>query len=130
MINQLKDRITTFSAEMLMGSNEVPTNNSTAMGTATLKFNNNTKVFTITVTHNVSSITAGHIHKGAAGTKRSFPFTALASPLVIRVLLLPRTRGRPITNLYYVNLHSSEAAHEKRTNMTDNFLVTDKESPG
>jgi hypothetical protein len=28
------------------------------MGTATLKFNNTTKVFTITVTHNVSSITA------------------------------------------------------------------------
>jgi hypothetical protein len=39
-----------FSAAMLMGSNEVPTNNSTAMGTATLKFNNTTKVFTITVT--------------------------------------------------------------------------------
>jgi hypothetical protein len=42
---------------MLMGSNEVPTNNSTAMGTATLKFNNTTKVFTITVTHDLSSIT-------------------------------------------------------------------------
>jgi hypothetical protein len=42
---------------MLMGSNEVPTNNSTAMGTATLKFNN-TKVFTITVTHDLSSITS------------------------------------------------------------------------
>jgi hypothetical protein len=66
--------ITTFSAEMLMGSNEVPTNNSTAMGTATLKFNNTTKVFTITVTHNVSSITAGHIHKGAAGTNGSVVF--------------------------------------------------------
>jgi hypothetical protein len=58
---------------MLMGSNEVPTNNSTAMGTATLKFNNTTKVFTITVTHNVSSITAGHIHKGA-GTNGSVVF--------------------------------------------------------
>jgi hypothetical protein len=51
---------------MLMGSNEVPTNNSTAMGTATLKFNNTTKVFTI-VTHDLSSITGGHIHKGTAG---------------------------------------------------------------
>jgi hypothetical protein len=45
---------------MLMGSNEVPANNSTAMGTV-LKFNT-TKVFT--VTHNVASITSGHIHKG------------------------------------------------------------------
>jgi hypothetical protein len=64
------------------------------MGTATLKFNNTTKVFTITVTHNVSSITAGHIHKGAAGTNGSvvFPFTALASQLVIRVLLTQNKR--------------------------------------
>jgi hypothetical protein len=37
--------ITTFSAEMLMGSNEVPTNNSTAMGTATLKFNNTQSIY-------------------------------------------------------------------------------------
>jgi hypothetical protein len=37
---------------MLMGSNEVPTNNSTAMGT-TLKFNNTTKVFTITTTYHL-----------------------------------------------------------------------------
>jgi hypothetical protein len=81
---------------MLMGSNEVPTNNSTAMGTATLKFNNTTKVFTITVTHNVSSITAGHPQRSCWNKwKRSFPFTALASQLVIRVLLSPRTRGRP-----------------------------------
>jgi hypothetical protein len=64
---------------MLMGSNEVPTNNSTAMGT-TLKFNNTTKVFTITVTHDLSSITSGHIHKGAAGNG-VFPFTALVSPM-------------------------------------------------
>jgi hypothetical protein len=67
---------------MLMGSNEVPTNNSTAMGTTTLKFNNTTKVFTITVTHDLSSITGGHIHK-AAGTNGGvvFPFTALVSPI-------------------------------------------------
>jgi hypothetical protein len=80
---------------MLMGSNEVP-KQFHCHGYATLKFNNTTKVFTITVTHNVSSITAGHI-TGAAGTNGSvvFPFTALASQLVIRVLLSPRTRGRP-----------------------------------
>jgi hypothetical protein len=30
--------------------------------------NNTTKVFTITVTHDLSSITGGHIHKGTAGT--------------------------------------------------------------
>ncbi|MFV8351606.1 CHRD domain-containing protein [Flavobacterium sp.] len=102
--------ITTFSAEMLMGSNEVPANNSTAMGTAILKFNNTTKVFTITVTHNVASITSGHIHKGAAGTNGSvvFPFTALASPIsYTSTALTPEQEADLMANLYYVNLHSS-----------------------
>jgi hypothetical protein len=102
--------ITTFSAAMLMGSNEVPANNSTAMGTATLKFNNTTKVFTITVTHNLSSITSGHIHKGAAGTNGSvvFPFTALASPIsYTSAALTPEQEADLMANLYYVNLHSS-----------------------
>jgi hypothetical protein len=48
MMNQLQDKVL-LPSEMLMGSNEVPTNNST-MGTAILKFNNTTKIFTITVT--------------------------------------------------------------------------------
>lgn len=102
--------VTTFSAEMLMGSNEVPANNSTAMGTATLKFNNTTKVFTITVTHNVSSITSGHIHKGAAGTNGSvvFPFTTLVSPISFTSApLTPEQEADLMANLYYVNLHSS-----------------------
>lgn len=102
--------ITTFSAEMLMGSNEVPANNSTAMGTATLKFNKTTKVFTITVTHNLSSITAGHIHKGATGTNGSvvFPFTTLASPIsYTSTALTPEQEADLMANLYYVNLHSS-----------------------
>jgi hypothetical protein len=44
MMNQLQDQVLRLFRAMLMGSNEVPTNNSTAMGTATLKFNNTTKV--------------------------------------------------------------------------------------
>lgn len=102
--------ITTFSADMLMGTNEVPANNSTAMGNAVLKFNNSTKVFTITVTHNVSSITAGHIHKGAAGTNGAvvFPFSTLASPIsYTSVALTPEQEADLMANLYYVNLHSS-----------------------
>jgi hypothetical protein len=86
--------ITTFSAAMLMGSNEVPT----------------TKVFTITVTHDLSSITSGHIHKGAAGTNGSvvFPFTALVSPIsYTSAALTPEQEADLMANLYYVNLHSS-----------------------
>ena len=122
--------ITTFSADMLTGLNEVPTNSSTAMGTAVLKFNNTTKVFTITVTHNVSSITAGHIHKGAAGTNGSvvFPFTTLASPIsYTSAALTAEQEADLMANLYYVNLHSSTfAAGEirgqllKRTTTTTN----------
>jgi hypothetical protein len=102
--------VTTFSADMLTGSNEVPTNNSTAMGTATLKFNNTTKVFTITVTHDLSSITSGHIHNGTAGTNGSvvFPFTALVSPISYTSAALTLEQEADLmANLYYVNLHSS-----------------------
>jgi hypothetical protein len=107
--------ITTFSADMLAGSNEVPANNSAAVGTAVLKFNNTTKVFTITVSHNVASITLGHIHKGAAGTNGSvvFPFvaTALVSPISYTSdALTPEQEADLRANLYYVNLHSSTFA--------------------
>jgi hypothetical protein len=102
--------ITTFSAAMLMGSNEVPANPSTALGTATLKFNNTTKVFTITVTHDLSSITSGHIHKGTTGTNGGvvFPFTALVSPISYTSPPLNAEQEADLmANLYYVNLHSS-----------------------
>jgi hypothetical protein len=60
-MNQLRTKYYDFSAAMLMGSNEVPTNNSTAMGTATLKFNNTTKKFQ--QHDNIYYI--GHIHRAA-----------------------------------------------------------------
>jgi hypothetical protein len=102
-------RITTFTAAMLMGSNEVPANNSTAMGTAELKFNNTTKVFTLTITHNVSSISAGHIHKGATGTNGGvvFPLSTLTSPIsYTSAPLTTEQEADLMANLYYVNLHS------------------------
>jgi hypothetical protein len=72
---------------MLMGSNEVPANNSTAIP----QYLNLTILQSIynTVTHNVASITSGHIHKGAAGTNGSvvFHLLLLHRQLVIRVLL-------------------------------------------
>jgi hypothetical protein len=94
---------------MLMGSNEVPTNNSTAMGTATLKFNNTTKVFTITVTHNVSSRT--HPQRSCWNKwKRSFPFSSCISISYTSAALTPEQEADLMTNLYYVNLHSSTFA--------------------
>jgi hypothetical protein len=95
-----------FSADMLMGSNEVPTN--TAWCYRNTKFNN-TKVFTITVTHDLSSITGGHIHKGTAGTNGGvvFPFTALVPISYTSAALTAEQEADLMANLYYVNLHSS-----------------------
>jgi hypothetical protein len=93
MMNQLRTKYYDFSADMLMGSNEVPTNNSTAMGTAT--FNNTTKVFTITVTHDHLLQADTSIKELLEQMEACFPFTALVSQLVIQCCSYCRTRGRP-----------------------------------
>ena len=101
--------ITTFTAT-LNGANEVPANNSTASGTATLSFNNTTKIFTITVTHTLAAAAAGHIHMGAAGTNGSvvFPFTSLTSPINYTSIALTTAQEADLkANMYYVNIHSS-----------------------
>ena len=101
--------ITTFTAT-INGASEVPANNSTATGTATLSFNNTTKVFSVTVTHSLSMATAGHIHLGAAGSNGGvvFPFSSFASPIAFTsVALTPVQEADLKANLYYVNLHSA-----------------------
>jgi len=101
--------ITTFTAT-INGANEVPANNSTATGTATLLFNNTTKTFSIAVTHTLSTITMGHIHLGAAGTNGGvvFPFSSVASPIAFTsIALTPAQEADLKANLFYVNLHSA-----------------------
>jgi len=101
--------ITTFTAT-INGANEVPANNSTATGTATLSFDNTTKIFSITVTHSLAIAVAGHIHLGALGTNGAvvFPFTSFASPIAFTsVALTPAQEADLKANLYYVNLHSA-----------------------
>ena len=101
--------ITTYTAT-INGTNEVPANNSTATGTATMSFNNTTKIFSIAVTHTLSTITMGHIHIGAAGTNGGvvFNFSSLASPIAFTsVALTPAQEADLKANLYYVNLHSA-----------------------
>ena len=104
--------VTSFSA-MLMGSNEVPANGSAKMGNATLTFNNNTKIFSIVVTHDVTNTTVGHIHKGAAGTNGSvaYGFTNLVSPInYTSIALTAEQEADLMANLLYVNIHSSTFA--------------------
>jgi len=103
--------LTTFKAD-LKGSNEAPSNPSTATGKATLVFDNTTKTFTLTVTHDVVNPTMGHIHKGAVGvsgspvfpsptTSFTFPITNYTSPVLTQLQEDDLRAG-----LYYVNIHS------------------------
>lgn len=99
----------TFTAT-LNGAHEVPANNSTATGTATLTFNKVTKIFTISVTHNVVSATAGHVHKGAVGVNGDpvFPFANVVSPISYTSTPLNASMEADLyANLYYVNIHST-----------------------
>lgn len=99
----------TFTAA-LTGAHEVPANNSTAEGTATLTFNTVTKIFTISVTHNVASTTVGHIHKGAVGVSGDpvFPFASVVSPISYTSAALDASMEADLNaHLYYVNIHSS-----------------------
>jgi hypothetical protein len=101
--------ITTFSAT-INGANEVPSTNSTATGTATLLFNNTTKIFTISVTHSLAAATMGHIHLGAAGSNGGvvFPFSSPSSPIAYTSIALTALQEADLkANLYYVNLHSA-----------------------
>jgi len=102
----------TFKAD-LNGTSEVPANASTATGTATLTFNTVTKIFTITVTHNISAPTNGHIHKGAVGVSGSpvFPFTSFTSPITYTSIALDATQEADLNaGLYYVNIHTAAFA--------------------
>ena len=105
-----KDPIVTYVAT-LNGAAEVPQNSSTATGNATLKYNTDTKIFTIVVTYTGITATGGHIHKGAVGTAGSvvFPFTSpVTSPVNYTSEVLTAQQLTDLNaNLYYVNIHSA-----------------------
>ncbi len=93
----------------LNGSSEVPANSSAATGTATLTFNNTTKVFYVTVNYSGMTATAAHIHKGAIGVSGGviFGFSSAAAPITYTSAALDLAQEADLkANLYYVNLHS------------------------
>ncbi|WP_185963086.1 CHRD domain-containing protein [Flavobacterium gawalongense] len=101
---------TTFNAT-LSGVREVPPNNSTATGTAVLTFNNTTKIFSITVTHNVVGANVAHIHKGAVGVSGDivFPLTSTSATTYTYTspALTTAQEADLKAELYYVNIHSA-----------------------
>ena len=100
---------TTFLAA-LSGGNEVPGNASAATGNATLTFNTTTKIFTLTVTHNIAAPINGHIHKAAAGVSGGviFPFSSFTSPINYTSVAIDAAQEADLNaNLYYVNIHTA-----------------------
>jgi hypothetical protein len=104
------ENITTFKA-VINGAVETPANASTATGTATLTFNNDTKIFNIVVQYSGVNATMAHIHKGEVGVAGSviFGFDNPASPINYTSPVLDATQEADLmANLYYVNIHSAQ----------------------
>jgi len=101
----------TFKAT-INGASETPPNASTATGTATLIFNQDTKTFNIVVTFSGITATASHIHKGAPGVPGNviFGFTPpIVSPINYTSAVLDSTQQADLfADQYYVNIHSAE----------------------
>ena len=104
-----QDHTTQFLAT-LSGTNEVPANASTASGSASLTYNQDTRVFSIVVTYTGVTATGAHIHLGSTTVSGGvvFGFTTVDSP--INYTSPPLTEDQEddlFANLYYVNIHST-----------------------
>jgi hypothetical protein len=100
----------TFKAT-INGATETPSNASTATGSATLIYNQDTKTFNIVVTFSGITATASHIHKGAVGVPGGviFGFTPpIVSPINYTSAVLDSTQQADLyADQYYVNIHST-----------------------
>ncbi len=97
-------------AATLSGASEVPANSSAATGAVTGTYDSSSKVLNITISFSGLAPTAGHIHKGAAGTNGAvtFPFSAVASsPFTFSTTLTAAQQADLFSSLYYVNLHTT-----------------------
>jgi len=95
----------------LAGTNEVPSNGSSAVGSVVAKYDSLSKILTVTVAYTGLSPIAGHIHKAAAGTNGSiiFPFPVVsASQFSYSTTALTAAQQADLfASLYYVNLHTT-----------------------
>jgi hypothetical protein len=101
--------VTNFTAT-LNGANEEHPTGSAATGSATGKYNSDTKELNLTITYTGLTPSAGHIHKGAVGVSGGviFPFASVAtSPIVFTGTLDATQEADLMAGLYYVNLHTA-----------------------
>ncbi len=100
----------TFKAT-LNGASESTPNASAATGDATLTFNKNTKIFTVTVNFTGMTASVSHIHVGAVGVAGPIVFgfpNPITSPINYTSVALDATQEADLNNhLYYVNVHST-----------------------
>ena len=92
------------------GTSEVPTNASAFTGTCVATFNASTKILNALITHNVTTPTNGHFHKGAVGVSGPviFAFSSLSSPIIFTSVALDATQEADLNNnLYYANIHTA-----------------------
>ena len=86
---------------------------STAKGSVTGKYNNTTKILTLTVTYSGLTPTAWHLHKGAAGVAGPVVLdlgTTFTSPFIFTTTALTTDQETDLkTGNYYLNIHSAAA---------------------
>ena len=97
----------------LSGANEVPPNNSTAVGMARIDLTGTTLKWVITYSGTTGPVTAGHFHGPAAPGANAgvvLPFTGpMTSPIEGSATLTQAQLDQLKAGLWYVNLHT--AAH-------------------
>ncbi|ALJ00151.1 CHRD domain-containing protein [Rufibacter tibetensis] len=105
--------IINFKNAIIRGSEEVPANTSTATGTFTGSYNQDTNILSYTITFSGVNVTAMHFHKGAKG---------VSGPVVIPIGTAPYTspinsqtpaltdaqEADLLAGLWYVNIHSAQ----------------------
>ena len=101
----------TFKAT-INGASEVPVNASTATGTATLIFNQDTKIMTLNLTYTGVTATNMHIHRGPAGVSGPVVYGLGSSPFTSPIsytspAITVGQQDSLMNNMLYVNIHSA-----------------------
>jgi hypothetical protein len=99
-------------ASTINGASEVPSNASTATGSATASFDKTTKILTLSMTYTGLTATNMHIHKGPIGVGGGVLFGLGTAPFSSPVsytspALSVNQEDSLMNNLYYLNIHSA-----------------------